>query len=95
MMTTGKAHNSLPGYTTAGKLLLLDSRCILLNASPVKDYVVVNDRWGHGDLCKNGGYFTCRDHYNPGVTIQVILVENEINIYLFMYVRMFHINACI
>ena len=35
--------------------------------SPVKDYVVVNDRWGHGDLCKNGGYFTCHDHYNPGM----------------------------
>ena len=34
--------------------------------SPVKDIVVVNDRWGSGDPCKNGGYFTCHDHYNPG-----------------------------
>ena len=35
--------------------------------SPVKDTVVVNDRWGHGDQCINGGYFTCHDRYNPGV----------------------------
>ena len=49
-------------------IMNVDILCILLNiCSPVKDYVVVNDRWGHGDLCKNGGYFTCRDHYNPGV----------------------------
>ena len=34
--------------------------------SPVKDTVVVNDRWGSGDSCKNGGYFTCHDRYNPG-----------------------------
>lgn len=34
--------------------------------SPVKDIVVVNDRWGSGDSCKNGGYFTCHDRYNPG-----------------------------
>ena len=34
--------------------------------SPVKDTVVVNDRWGRGDSCKNGGYFTCHDRYNPG-----------------------------
>ena len=39
-----------------------------VHCSPIKDYVVVNDRWGHGDICKNGGYFTCRDHYNPGMT---------------------------
>ncbi|XP_065897280.1 alpha-L-fucosidase-like [Dysidea avara] len=42
----------------------------LYNSSPVKDTVVVNDRWGSGDRCKNGGYFTCHDHYNPGVLEQ-------------------------
>ncbi|XP_046912123.2 alpha-L-fucosidase [Dermatophagoides farinae] len=39
----------------------------LYNESPVKDRVVVNDRWGKGTLCKHGGYFTCQDRYNPGV----------------------------
>lgn len=27
----------------------------LYNDSPVKDTVVVNDRWGSGDSCKHGG----------------------------------------
>ncbi|XP_077869306.1 alpha-L-fucosidase-like [Saccoglossus kowalevskii] len=39
----------------------------LYNYSPVKDTVVVNDRWGSGDTCHHGGYFTCTDRYNPGV----------------------------
>lgn len=39
----------------------------LYNDSPVKDSVVVNDRWGSGIPCKHGGYFTCSDRYNPGV----------------------------
>jgi len=38
----------------------------LYNDSPVKDTVVVNDRWGSDTLCKHGGYFTCADRYNPG-----------------------------
>jgi len=38
----------------------------LYNDSPVKDSVVVNDRWGSGDTCKHGGYWTCSDGYNPG-----------------------------
>lgn len=42
--------------------------------SPVKDTVVVNDRWGSGDSCKNGGYFTCHDRYNPGNTYIIITV---------------------
>ena len=28
--------------------------------------MVVNDRWGTHDQCKNGGYFTCHDRYHPG-----------------------------
>jgi alpha-L-fucosidase len=38
----------------------------LYNESPVKDTVVVNDRWGAGDGCRHGGYYTCTDRYNPG-----------------------------
>jgi hypothetical protein len=26
----------------------------------------VNDRWGNGDKCQHGSYFTCSDRYNPG-----------------------------
>jgi len=37
----------------------------LYNESPVKNSVVVNDRWGSGDTCVNGGYWTCEDRYNP------------------------------
>lgn len=39
----------------------------LYNDSPVKDDVVVNDRWGQGTHCLHGGYLTCRDNYNPRV----------------------------
>ncbi|XP_037785481.1 alpha-L-fucosidase-like isoform X1 [Penaeus monodon] len=39
----------------------------LFNDSPVKDTVVVNDRWGRGIPCHHGSYYTCTDHYNPGV----------------------------
>ncbi|XP_039287239.1 alpha-L-fucosidase [Nilaparvata lugens] len=38
----------------------------LYNSSPVKDTVVVNDRWGSKTLCKHGGFLTCSDRYNPG-----------------------------
>uniref|UniRef100_A0A915HQG0 Putative alpha-L-fucosidase n=1 Tax=Romanomermis culicivorax TaxID=13658 RepID=A0A915HQG0_ROMCU len=37
----------------------------LYNHSPVRDTVVVNDRWGFGVACKHGGYFTCDDRYSP------------------------------
>lgn len=37
----------------------------LYNDSPVKDYVVVNDRWGSGCACHHGGYYTCSDRYDP------------------------------
>ena len=48
------------------KLVYLLSKMYYTFYSPVKDTVVVNDRWGSGDSCKNGGYFTCHDRYNPG-----------------------------
>ena len=38
----------------------------LYNDSPVKDTVVVNDRWGVGCMCHHGGSYTCSDRYNPG-----------------------------
>lgn len=38
----------------------------LFNESPVKETVVVNDRWGVGDLCHHGSFYTCDDRYNPG-----------------------------
>lgn len=38
----------------------------LVNESPVKDTVVFNDRWGDGDSCHVGSYYTCSDRYNPG-----------------------------
>ncbi|XP_015762562.1 PREDICTED: uncharacterized protein LOC107341634 [Acropora digitifera] len=37
----------------------------LFNESPVKDTVVVNDRWGQG-RCLNFGVCTGNDRYNPG-----------------------------
>ncbi|XP_067940850.1 alpha-L-fucosidase-like [Watersipora subatra] len=39
----------------------------LYNDSPVKDTVVVNDRWSNDDRCHHGDFFTCDDRYNPGV----------------------------
>ncbi|XP_012256891.2 alpha-L-fucosidase [Athalia rosae] len=39
----------------------------LYNDSPVKDTVVVNDRWGSNMPCHHGGFYTCTDRYNPGV----------------------------
>ena len=33
----------------------------LYNKSPVKDKVVVNDRWGKGTSCHHGGFLNCAD----------------------------------
>ncbi|XP_074593785.1 alpha-L-fucosidase isoform X1 [Brevipalpus obovatus] len=38
----------------------------LYNESPVKDSVVINDRWARGTLCQHGGFLTCTDRYLPG-----------------------------
>lgn len=37
----------------------------LYNESPVKDQVVVNDRWGQNCSCRHGGYYNCEDKYRP------------------------------
>jgi alpha-L-fucosidase len=39
----------------------------LANESPVKDVAVWNDRWGQGDTCTHGSYYTCTDRYLPNV----------------------------
>ncbi|XP_020293551.1 alpha-L-fucosidase [Pseudomyrmex gracilis] len=41
----------------------------LYNESPVKDTVVVNDRWGSNMPCHHGGFYTCTDRFNPGVLL--------------------------
>ncbi|XP_048236588.1 alpha-L-fucosidase-like [Haliotis rufescens] len=51
----------------------------LYNDSPVKDTVVTNDRWGDGDHCQHGGYWTCHDRYNPEV-LQPRKWENSMTI---------------
>jgi alpha-L-fucosidase len=51
----------------------------LYNESPVKDMVVTNDRWGKGDACHHGGYYTCDDRYNPG-KLQTHKWENAMTI---------------
>ncbi|CAG9862030.1 unnamed protein product [Phyllotreta striolata] len=51
----------------------------LYNDSPVKDYVVVNDRWGKGTNCQHGDIYTCSDRYNPG-TLQPHKWENAMTI---------------
>lgn len=35
--------------------------------SPVKNTVVVNDRWGEGIAGKHGGFLTYSDHFDPGL----------------------------
>ncbi|XP_043461301.1 alpha-L-fucosidase-like [Leptopilina heterotoma] len=39
----------------------------LYNYSPVKETVVVNDRWGRDIPCHHGDFYTCTDRYDPGV----------------------------
>ena len=51
----------------------------LYNESPVKDTVVINDRWGDGIMCNHGGFLTCDDRYLPG-TLQKRKWENAMTI---------------
>lgn len=37
----------------------------LYNDSPVKDFIVTNDRWGAG-YCTHGDFYSCTDRFNPG-----------------------------
>lgn len=45
----------------------------LYNKSPVKDVVVVNDRWGSGCACHHGGYYTCSDRFEPRMSLSLPL----------------------
>ncbi|OQR68730.1 alpha-L-fucosidase-like [Tropilaelaps mercedesae] len=38
----------------------------LYNDSPVRDKILVNDRWGMGVHCKHGDFYNCGDRLNPG-----------------------------
>ncbi|GFT63870.1 alpha-L-fucosidase [Nephila pilipes] len=51
----------------------------LYNESPVKDIIVVNDRWGANIPCHHGGYYTCSDRYNPK-TLQAHKWENAMTL---------------
>ncbi|CAB3410265.1 unnamed protein product [Caenorhabditis bovis] len=42
----------------------------LYNSSPVRNRVVVNDRWGAGTMGKHGGFMTYADHYDPGTLLK-------------------------
>ncbi|CEF61890.1 Putative alpha-L-fucosidase [Strongyloides ratti] len=42
----------------------------LYNESPIKDDVIVNDRWGAGDIGHHGGFMTYSDNYDPGFLIK-------------------------
>lgn len=37
----------------------------LYNKSPVKNDVVVNDRWGRGTDCRHGGFYNCKASTKP------------------------------
>ncbi|XP_069827485.1 tissue alpha-L-fucosidase [Dendropsophus ebraccatus] len=43
----------------------LDFLAWLYNESPIKDKVVVNDRWGSNCSCHHGGFYNCADKYTP------------------------------
>lgn len=53
----------------------------LYNDSPVKDDVVINDRWGADIGCHHGGFYTCDDRFNPGIVIQVFLISAYLLVY--------------
>lgn len=50
----------------------------LYNESPIKDTVVVNDRWGAGIMCNHGDFLTCHDKYNPGRFLEQIFASSFI-----------------
>ena len=50
--------------------IIINTQFTIIFHSPVKDTVVVNDRWGKGSKCAHGGYYTCRDPQDPGEKLQ-------------------------
>lgn len=61
----------------------------LFNESPVKDSVVVNDRWGKGVVCNHGSYYTCSDRYNPGIFWPVMC---EFSLFCYIWLNIQYIN---
>lgn len=49
----------------------------LFNQSPVKEQVVVNDRWGKGCRQKHGGFYTGPDRYNPGISTVIMYKSDD------------------
>ncbi|XP_026329130.1 tissue alpha-L-fucosidase-like [Hyposmocoma kahamanoa] len=41
----------------------------LYNESPVKNEIVVNDRWGPATGCTHGDFFNCKDRFNPKILL--------------------------
>lgn len=76
----------------------------LFNESPVKDKVVVNDRWGKGVVCNHGSYYTCSDRYNPGifgsvcvksfVILLYVIKSMFINMFFFMRINEIYFSSC-
>ena len=56
--------------------------------SPVKDTVVVNDRWGIGCRCHHGGAYTCADRYNPGITIHLLYTLLQLHYMYFLQFKL-------
>lgn len=69
------------GHWEAGAEYFASPRFLawLYNHSPVRDRVVVNDRWGKECGCKHGGFLTCDDRFNPG-TLQTRKWENAMTL---------------
>lgn len=41
--------------------------CFCSIYSPVRDNILVNDRWGAGTACKHGDVRNCQDKFSPGL----------------------------
>ena len=63
-----------PRFRYSWVILCISSRSLgflvfIFPHSPVKDTVIVNDRWGSNTRCLHGGYYNCDDKYNPGIQL--------------------------
>ena len=50
---------------------------MLLLYSPVRDNVLVNDRWGAGTACKHGDVRNCQDKFDPSMIGFVIIFRSD------------------
>ena len=56
-------HNTSNPPFACGSLGLFSDRRLVVADSPVKDFVVINDRWGNTTRTHHGGTFLCE--YDP------------------------------